>query len=158
MSLIDTPTTHSPANAERAKRAAALLRFTTARLQVADIMQGAMRIEGLSPLHRAQAEALSKLARLRMHRVHGEAGADDAQALIGDLAALWSIVDPLVDAVGAEAAASFHGIDRGDFQDQLRGALEGNATYAIERAADDMGDDAPSIEPAAEHRTQPGYV
>jgi hypothetical protein len=79
--------------------------------------------------------AAVQLAGLRPTRIVGEADAADARNLIDDLAALWGIVDPVVAAVGACAAENFSGIDRTLFTDQLRGALEGNATFALEEAA-----------------------
>ena len=148
------------ADTARAKRAAALLQFTQLRLQAATILETAGLIDGLAPIYRAQAEAAAKLAKTRLHRVHGEACADDAHALIEDLQALWTIVDPLVDAVGLEAAQNFPGIERGHFQHQLREALEGNATYAIETASGIANDDrgALSIDPTREHRAHAGAV
>ena len=79
--------------------------------------------------------AIAKLAAFRPARIVGAADAADARNLIDDLTALTAIVDPVIAAVGAYAAENFVGIDRAPFTDQLRGALEGNATFVLEETA-----------------------
>jgi hypothetical protein len=144
--------------AERTRRLAAIAKFTHLRVQANILLLEAARVERLPDLLRAQALASAGIAGHRFHRVYGEATADDAGALIDDLKAVWAMVDPLVEAVGQEAAGAFSGVDTALFHDQLRGALEGNATHAIESAADVESEDAPSIDVNEEHRTHGGRV
>lgn len=125
------------ASPKYSERAAAIAHFTHLRCAAEAILRRAANISGLPDLHRQQGLAAAKLAGMRLHRIQGEAGADDFAALSDDLTTLWEAVDPLIDAVGAEAAAGSAEIDRDLFRDQLRGALEGNATYALQRAAED---------------------
>lgn len=145
-------TIHDPA----VQRAAAIARFTELRLAAHFILDRAAKIQGLPYLLQAQGEAAAKIAGTRLHQVHGESSTDDAAAIVTDLQHLWATVDPLIAAIGKQAQACFHGIDESDFTDQLRGALEGNATYALEQAVEDMGADMPSIEANSEHRTHAG--
>lgn len=63
----------------------------------------------------------------------------EIEAVIDDLEALWAKVDPLILAIGKYVKAnSSCGVDLDVFADQLRGALEGNATHECQRAADDL--------------------
>jgi hypothetical protein len=115
---------------------AATIEFTALRIEAEKLLRRAAALEALPALLKAQATAAAGLAGTRLHQVHGQAGADDARAMVGDLDALCTIVDPLVWAIGAEAASEFHGVDRALFKDQLRDALDGNAMHTIERAAE----------------------
>jgi hypothetical protein len=78
--------------------------------------------------------AVARLAAFRPTRIVGEPDRADAQALADDLLVIAAIVDPIVAAIG-DYADSTIGLAAGDldrdFRDQLRGALEGNATYTI---------------------------
>lgn len=85
----------------------------------------------LSPLDAAVKEAAAKLLTLQMTHISGEADEVDAQNLVMDLEAIWSIIDPMIEAVGNYAASNFNGIDKSQFTSQLQGALEGNATHEI---------------------------
>jgi len=87
------------------------------------------------PVQRAINAAIARLAGFRPTRIVGEPDMNDAHGLVDDLDALCAIVDPIVAAIGDYAAENFHGIDRALFRDQLRGALDGNATFDIESAA-----------------------
>lgn len=93
----------------------------------------------VSPLDEIVHAAGRKLLALRMARVAGNyADKHDADALRADLEALWSIVDPVILAVGEYAAEHFTGVLKRDielhFTDQLRGALEDNATFILDEA------------------------
>lgn len=81
---------------------------------------------------------LSKVAQgITPTRLPLEPSPSDIRALRDDLEALIRAVDPLVEAYGEYAAAySGHSIDQGLFRDQLLGALDGNALYEIESAAE----------------------
>lgn len=92
----------------------------------------------VSPLDAEVRKAGRKFMALRMTRVIGEPDKADADNLISDLEALWQIMDPLILAVGKYAQSTL-GISGETvaqcFTDQVRGALEGNATFEIEHAA-----------------------
>lgn len=124
-----------------ATSAAAVIQFTALRVQAEALLRKAAALEGLPALLKAQATAAAGLAGTRLHQVHGQAGTDDARAIVGDLEALCTIVDPLISQIGRTAASEFHGIDRDLFKDQLLGALQGNATHTIERAAEIAAED-----------------
>jgi hypothetical protein len=98
-----------------------------------------------SPLDLARAECAHKLLALRLTCIVGAADASDARALIDDIEAICAAVDPLIAAIGDYAAENFHGIDLKLFRDQLRGALEGNATYELECAAERLAEEAAEI-------------
>jgi len=91
------------------------------------------------PVQAAIHAAIAKLAAFRPTRIVGEPDRADAQAVADDLLAIAAIVDPVVAAIGDYADSTIglgpKNLDR-DFRDQLRGALEGNATYTVVAALD----------------------
>jgi hypothetical protein len=87
------------------------------------------------PVRLALREAGMKLACLMPHTIYGDPTMQDAKALQQDLDAIAAIVDPVVNAVGRYAQSNFGRIDMALFTDQLRDALDGNATFDIEQAA-----------------------
>lgn len=93
-----------------------------------------------SPLDAIVHAAGQKLLGLRMTRIVGEPDKTDADNLRDDLEALWTIIDPVVLAIGRYAQDNL-GVSGEDitrhFTDQLRGALEGNATYCLEVAGEE---------------------
>ena|SRR5688572_8729709 len=91
-----------------------------------------------SPLNAEAQRAGQRLAGLHLTRIVGEPDRADALNLVDDLDAICRIVDPLIECIGDYAAEHLPGIDRDLFRDQLRGALFGNATYALEAAASEI--------------------
>ena len=87
------------------------------------------------PVRVALRDAGLKLACLVPHTIYGDPTMEDAKALQQDLDAIAAIVDPVVNAVGRYAQSHFGRIDMALFTDQLRDALDGNATFDIEQAA-----------------------
>jgi len=85
----------------------------------------------------AIAAAVARLAAFRPTRIVGEPDRADAHGLVDDLMTLAAVVDPIVQAMG-DYAQSTLGIPAADvdryFRHQLRGALEGNATWCITQA------------------------
>ena len=112
-----------------------LARFVAARLEAHRIMRDAGRLEGLPALCRAQADALAGLAGLKLHRIIGEPDEADFLALRDDLEAIAAKVDPLVAAIGSEAASASHAIETPLFEAQLSGAIDGNAAFNLGEAA-----------------------
>ncbi len=121
--------------------AATLARFVAARLEAHRIMQAAGKLEGLPALCRAQADAVAGLAGLKLHRIIGEADEADFLALRDDVEAIAAKVDPLIAAIGSEAAGASHAIEAELFEAQLSGALDGNATFNLSEAATRVRED-----------------
>lgn len=116
-----------------------LVTFARLRDDAAALLRRAAALPDLPAHYRAQAIAAAKLASLVLHRGYGEPTPDDALALRDDLDTLARcIVDPLIAVIGAEANSLIGGIDESLFADQLLGALEGNALYVLDRAADTL--------------------
>lgn len=124
-------------------------RFTTHRLQAHLHADNASRAKGITALQRAQMVAASKLAGIQFTIIRGEADDKDAENLRDDLVALWRIVDPLIEAIGAYAKEHFSTLDLADFKDQLQGALDGNATFELDDIANGIR------EHQAEHDADP---
>jgi hypothetical protein len=86
------------------------------------------------PVRVAIVTAVGLLASFRPTRIVGEPDRADAHGLADDLLVIAAIVDPVVQAIG-DYAQSTLGVSAADvdryFANQLRGALEGNATYCI---------------------------
>jgi hypothetical protein len=83
---------------------------------------------------------------LQMTRIAGNYPSPaDAQNLNDDLEVIWGIVDPIITAIGAYAAEHLPGVTDVDvkrhFVDQLRGALEGNATFVLSEAESRIRDE-----------------
>jgi hypothetical protein len=93
------------------------------------------------PVAKAAQQAAAKLLGIQWHTIRGEARPDDAVALVRDLEMLCRIVDPIVAAFGEYAQSEFGGIDLTLFTDQLDKALQGNATYEIESAGEQLAED-----------------
>ena len=118
-----------------------LARFAAARLEAHRIMLEAGKLEGLPALCRAQADAIAGLTGLKLHRIIGEADEADFLALRDDVEAIARKVDPLIGAIGAEAAGASHAIEAELFEGQLSGALDGNATHNLGEAAARLRED-----------------
>ena len=83
-------------------------------------------------------DAGRQLLNMRAHHIVGEPDRHDAEELVACLRRLAAIVDPVVAAIGNYANHHFGWVDQRLFTDQLLNALEGDATFAIERAADNF--------------------
>ena len=96
----------------------------------------AIAVRSAHPVQEAIRTAVARLAALQPTRIVGEPDEADANGLIDDLIAVAAIVDPVVAAIGdyADSTIGIPRADRGLFRDQLRQALEGNATYVLTRA------------------------
>jgi len=104
------------------------------------------------PVRIAALTAARRLLSFQPAKIVGEPDVKDALNLVDDLNALCAIIDPLIAAVGEYVASNIPGIDQSLFHDQLLGALQGNATHAIESAARDYVADFPRH--AAERRAE----
>ena len=62
----------------------------------------------------------------------------DAEELVACLRRLAAIIDPVVSAIGSYANHHFGWVDQRLFKDQLLNALEGDATFVIQEAADNF--------------------
>ena len=81
-------------------------------------------------------EAGRQLLNMRAHHIVGEPDRHDAEELVACLRRLAAIIDPVVAAIGSYANHHFGWVDQRLFTDQLLNALEGDATFVIEQAAD----------------------
>jgi len=126
---------------------ASLARFHDLRVQASALLLEASRLPALPVLYVAQAEAAAGIAGIKLHRVHGQAGAEDALALRDDVEVLIRKVDPLIAAVGAEAVENFS-LDPDLFAGRIENALD-DATAALSEAAADSRDSQEDTE--AEH-------
>src|SRR5262245_47954113 len=99
-----------------------------------DLAQADLPARKAHPVKTALLKASLGLLRLQPTTIVGPPDMTDARALQEDLEALCAVIDPVVEAIGDYAARhfGFSHVDRSLFRDQLRGALEGNATYEIE--------------------------
>lgn len=93
-----------------------------------------------SPLDAVVQEAARKLSTLQMTRLSLEPEKDDLDAILADLDVLCDIFDGVIGEVG-QYAGEYFGVSAEDIKnlsrDQLRGALEGNLTFALEQAFKD---------------------
>lgn len=110
-----------------------------------------------SPLDVIVHKAGESLLALRMTNIAGRADKSDAQSLESDILAVARIVDPIIQAIGDYAREHFNGIDKSLFVDQLRGAVEGNAVYAISAAAEAMAEEAAAPD-RHHHARRPSYA
>jgi hypothetical protein len=76
------------------------------------------------------------LLNMRAHHIVGEPDRHDAEELVACLRQLAAIIDPVVAAIGSYANHHFGWVDQRLFKDQLLNALEGDATFVIQEAAD----------------------
>ena len=86
------------------------------------------------PVEAAVRTAACRLLNLKLARIAGEPHMDDAAALQSDLLAIAAIIDPIIETIGDYAESHFGKVDMELFRDQVRGAVEGNATFEIEAA------------------------
>lgn len=102
-----------------------------------------------NPLDTAIHNAGRALCNLQMTRLVCAAAPtkSEAQDLVRDLLDIAGIVDVALLAIGREVQSHFgpsrlgRACDLELFTDQLRGALEGNATYSISQAAEYLDDE-----------------
>ena len=117
---------------------AALLRFNELRHEAAKLMQEAALLS-VPDHYRAQARSAANLCNTALHRVYGEGDATDARQLADDLEHFAkAVADPVVEAIGRHADGNFHGITLDLFQDRLLDDIDGNATYVLHKAADEI--------------------
>jgi hypothetical protein len=77
-----------------------------------------------------------QLLNMRAHRIVGEPDHLDAAELVSNLQRLAEIIDPVIAAIGAYAVERYGMVDRSRFTNVLLGAIDGEATFAIEVAAE----------------------
>lgn len=106
----------------------------------------------VSPLDAILHKTADRLKTLRLHKIAGsEMSKGDAQALVADLLDIARLVDPVILAIGHYAASFVPGLDVAEFTDQLRGALEGNATNEICSMVEKRMDDQDEARANARH-------
>ena len=89
-------------------------------------------------LNAAFVEAGKQLLNMRAPHIVGGPDRHDAEELVVCLRRLAAIIDPVVAAIGSYASHHFGWVDQRLFTNQLLNALEGDATFVIEQAADNF--------------------
>lgn len=121
------------------------------------ILEKAGTLSGVTDIQREQAKVARNFAGLTFSAIALYPSVSDADNVRSDLVAIWETVDPLVLAIGQNLAHHFNDVDVALFTDQVRGALEGNATHACdqaaERAREALAEDAPVAPLCSEHST-----
>lgn len=113
----------------------------------------------VSPLDAILHKTADRLKTLRLHRVAGsEMSKGDAQALVADLLDIARLVDPVILSIGNYAAQFLPGLDLELFTDQLRGALEGNATNTLCVEVEARLDDQEEQRASARHARRGQWV
>lgn len=131
-----------------------LQRFTALRLEAERLLTEASRLPGLPAHYTAQAVAASRLCGTRLARIPLEPTGADALAVRGDIEHIAKrIVDPLIEAIGEHASENFPSVDLDHFKEQLFSALDGNATFALEQAAENAGEETGAHSGRSEHST-----
>lgn len=132
--------------------------FTTLRLRAAKLLDAAAQLatlNGLSDIEIRQVQAAAGLAGVTFHKIsiHG-ADPTDYQSVEDDLRHIARKVEPLIEAIGGQAADnSVHGLERAEFKDVVTNGLE-NAISDLRHAADRAAEDAePERSDFAEHST-----
>ena len=82
-------------------------------------------------------EAAQRLLTFRVCKVPVSSTPEDAAALKDDLMAVTAILDPIIEAFGTYARSTLGPVDMDLFRNQIRAALDGNAAYEIENAANE---------------------
>lgn len=98
------------------------------------LARSAGKIETLPASYRALATCIVTLSGLRPHLAY-EGGQKDAAAIIQNLDHVRLAVDPLLEAIGAHAAASFDSVSNNPFVDLIKNALEGDPLFALRARA-----------------------
>lgn len=86
----------------------------------------------------AQRKLVERFSGVIFHRVVGEADDNDAQALVDDLLLVAGWFDEFIEAYGRYCKSELPNVRLDDFKNQVLGALEGNATYQIEQAREEL--------------------
>jgi hypothetical protein len=110
---------------------------------------------GLSEIDRQHAITVGRLCAYDFYSLPITPDANDFGRQDDDLRYVARAVDPLIEAIGADAKLNSHVISDGDlndhFKDQLERALLGNATYLLEQCADAAQEAIDSPDTAADH-------
>ena len=113
----------------------------------------------VSPLDAILHKTADRLKTLRLHRIAGsEMSKGDAQALVSDLLDIARVIDPAILAIGNYAASFLPGFDVTLFTDQLRDALEGNATFTLCAAVEERQNDQAEERASARHARRGQWV
>lgn len=114
------------------------------RLREARVMTSA--ITEHHPLQTTIRQAAEKLMAFRVHQLPALTEPDDFRELCRDLRAFADIIDPVIEAFGeATDLHSTRNVDLKVFENVLSDALDGNATFEIERSADVLQEDNESM-------------
>lgn len=117
--------------------------FEDLRIQAADLLFRAACLPGVTnKLAWAQVKAASRIAAMDIKPMPKDAKSEDFLRLSRDMREIAQHADDLIQAFGFEAAIHDHNIDQSLFKEQLFGALDGNAFYDLECAAERLDPEA----------------
>lgn len=92
-------------------------------------------------IEKARDEMVRRLSAMKLHTVYGVAGPEDAASFRENLEDIWGIIDTFIEEFGNCCNCALGGVDVSLFRAQLRGALEGNASYELERVKERIEED-----------------
>lgn len=127
-----TDTASYPATTKETAR----FRFRELLDQAAVLIREAAATAAIDPIRKAQAEAAAGLASLRLSTIYGEPEAEDFLNYHDHCLDIANAIDPLIEAIGNEAASASREIDRDLFERPLYSALDGNALFSLTQAAE----------------------
>lgn len=132
-----------------------LAQFNALTRQAASLLDEAAKLHGLPSLLMTQARAAHAFSVLTLHTFNGEANSGDFKSMIADCEQIARRTDDLIEAIGNEAKYHDRQIDAALFRNQLRDALDGNAFFDLNEAADraDAALYADDRDDFAEHNT-----
>ena len=97
-----------------------------------------LRLVPMHPIRAAIVAAMERMDDIKPTRLSYNPGVGELASLLEDLAKWASIADSVTLAFGEYVRAEIGGIDRNQFEqcfcDQLRDAIDGNATFLISQA------------------------
>jgi hypothetical protein len=113
-------------------------------------------VGGLSDIEIRQARAASKIAGINFYSIAGQADAADFNRLDYDLRHVARSVDPLIEAIGADAKANSTVLDDATFKDCFKDVIEtailGNACHVLDTCANAAREAIEDKDEQAEHR------
>lgn len=149
---------HAALQAKLTARAVVRHRFNELLLQAAAILDEADKIAtcGLTNIEVQQARAASKIAGVTFYSLPVVPDAVDFRRLDEDLRHLARSVDPLIEAIGADARSNSAEMDEATFKDCFKDVIEnailGNACHVLDICAEAAREAIEDAAANAEHR------
>lgn len=119
----------------RARQVLDRAKFDELKAQAAKLLLEAGQLYHIPDHCIAQVRAAAGLCGLDLHRIPVIPEPHDARSVADDLRAVALHSDALVEAIGDHLAENFNGVDRKLFKDVLSNAIDGEALFDCEAAA-----------------------